>query len=61
MCLRPSADKYGGSVSTLNLFPVILSTDHELISAKNASLAAVHGSATGSNVRYYPTRKHSPI
>jgi hypothetical protein len=26
-------------------------TDHELISARNASLAAMHGSASGSNVR----------
>jgi hypothetical protein len=33
----------------------VLSTDHELIPARNASLAAVHGSASGSNVRYYPT------
>jgi hypothetical protein len=31
------------------------STDHELISARNVSLAAMHGSAGGSNVRYYPT------
>jgi hypothetical protein len=30
-------------------------TDHELIPARNASLAAMHGSASGSNVRYYPT------
>jgi hypothetical protein len=34
---------------------LVLSTDHELIPARNASLAAVHGSARGSNVRYYPT------
>jgi hypothetical protein len=34
------------------------STDHELIPARNESLAAMHGSASGSNVRYYPTRKH---
>jgi hypothetical protein len=34
---------------------LVLSTDHELISARNASLAAMHGSASGSGVRYYPT------
>jgi hypothetical protein len=39
----------------------ILSTDHELIPARNASIAALQGSASGSNVRYYPTRKHSPF
>jgi hypothetical protein len=33
----------------------VLSTDHELIPARNANLAAMHGSASGSNVRYYPT------
>jgi hypothetical protein len=33
----------------------VLSTDHELIPTKNASLAAMLGSASGSNVRYYPT------
>jgi hypothetical protein len=33
----------------------LLSTDHELISAKNASLVAIHGSSSGSNVRHYPT------
>jgi hypothetical protein len=38
----------------------LLSTDHVLIPARNASLASVHGSANGSNIRYYPTRKHSP-
>jgi hypothetical protein len=32
-----------------------------LIPARNASLAAVYGSANGSNVRYYPTWKHSPL
>jgi hypothetical protein len=32
-----------------------LSTEHELIPAEDASLAAMHGSASGSNVRYYPT------
>jgi hypothetical protein len=39
----------------------LLSTDHELIPARNASLAAMHGSVSGSNVRYYPTWKHSPF
>jgi hypothetical protein len=29
----------------------LLSTDHELIHAKNASLAAMQGSASGNNVR----------
>jgi hypothetical protein len=33
----------------------VQSTDHELIAARNASLAAMHGSANESNVRYYPT------
>jgi hypothetical protein len=31
------------------------STDHELIPARNASLAAMQSYASGSNVRYYPT------
>jgi hypothetical protein len=43
----------------LSQYPVIfieglLSTD-ELIPARNASLEAIYGSASGSNVRYYPT------
>jgi hypothetical protein len=42
-------------------FPHILSTDHEFIPPRNASLAAMHGSATGSNGRYNPTQKHSPL
>jgi hypothetical protein len=29
--------------------------NHELNSARNASLADMQGSASGSNVRYYPT------
>jgi predicted aconitase len=33
----------------------VQSTDHELIPARNASLAAMQGSASGSNVRYYLT------
>jgi hypothetical protein len=33
----------------------IQSTDHEFIPARNASLTAMHGSAGGSNVCYYPT------
>jgi hypothetical protein len=33
----------------------LLSTDHEMIPVRNASLAAMQGSASGSNVRYYPT------
>jgi hypothetical protein len=39
----------------------IQSTYHELIPARNASLAAMQGSPSGSNVRYYPTWKHSPL
>jgi hypothetical protein len=39
----------------------MLSTDHELIPVRNASLAAMHGSARESNVQYYPTWKHSPL
>jgi hypothetical protein len=39
----------------------ILSTDHELIPARNANLAAMHGYAGGSNIRHYPTLKHSPL
>jgi hypothetical protein len=37
------------------------STDHEVIVARNASLVAMHGSASGSNIRYYPTWKHSTV
>jgi hypothetical protein len=33
----------------------VQSTDNELIPARNASLVAMKGSVTGSNVRYYPT------
>jgi hypothetical protein len=33
----------------------VQSTDHELIPARYASLAAMHGSASGNNIRYYPT------
>jgi hypothetical protein len=33
----------------------ILSTVHELIPARNANLAAMHGSANGSTCPYYPT------
>jgi hypothetical protein len=40
---------------------VLLSTDHELIPARNAGLAAMHGSASRSNVRYYQTWKYSPL
>jgi hypothetical protein len=31
------------------------STDNEMIHARNASPAAMHSYASGSNVRYYPT------
>jgi hypothetical protein len=31
------------------------STDHEFITARNATLAAMQDSASGSNVCYYPT------
>jgi hypothetical protein len=39
----------------------VQSTDHELIPATNASLAAVQGSASGSNVRYDPTWIYSSL
>jgi hypothetical protein len=39
----------------------VQSTDHELIPARIASLAAMPGSASGINVCYYPTWKHSPV
>jgi hypothetical protein len=32
-----------------------------LILATNASLAAMQGSASGNNVRYYPTWKYLPL
>jgi hypothetical protein len=41
---------YRGTTFTLNVQP----TDHKLIPARSASLAAIQGSASGSNVRYYP-------
>jgi hypothetical protein len=34
---------------------LLQSTDHELVPARNASLAAMQGFANGSNVLYYPT------
>jgi hypothetical protein len=40
---------------------MVQATDHELIPARNASLAAMQSSASGSNVRYYPTWKHSHL
>jgi hypothetical protein len=33
----------------------VQSTDHELISARNVSLAAMQDSVSASDVRYYPT------
>jgi hypothetical protein len=39
----------------------MLSLDHELIPARNSSIAAMQGSASGNNVRYYSTWKHSPL
>jgi hypothetical protein len=38
----------------------VQSTYHELIPTRNASLAAMQGFASGSNIHYYPTWKHSP-
>jgi len=35
----------------------IVSTDHELIPARNVSLGSMHASASGINVSYYPTLK----
>jgi hypothetical protein len=40
---------------------VLLSTDHKLIPSRNARPATMQGSASGSNVRYNPTWKHSPF
>jgi hypothetical protein len=37
----------------------VQSTDHELIPTRSVSLAAMQRSASESNVRYYPTWKHS--
>jgi hypothetical protein len=34
---------------------LVLSTYHELIPARNAIFAAMHGSSSGSNICYYPT------
>jgi hypothetical protein len=44
-----------GRQVALPTLEVLLSTDHELIPARNPSLVAMHGSASGGNVRYYPT------
>jgi hypothetical protein len=41
------------------VYGILQSTDRELIPARNASLAAVQGSTSGSSARYYPTWKHS--
>jgi hypothetical protein len=43
------------------IMQMLLSTDHELIPARNANLVTMQGSTSGSNVRYYPTWKHSPL
>jgi hypothetical protein len=43
------------------LTTILQSTDHELIPTRNASLVAMQVSASGNNVRYYPTWKHSPL
>jgi hypothetical protein len=51
----------GEELPKLGMHWSILSTDNELMSARNANLAAVEGSASGSNVRYYLTWKHSPF
>jgi hypothetical protein len=37
------------------------STDHEMIPARNASLVAMQRSASGNNVPFYSTWKHSPL
>jgi hypothetical protein len=56
MDMRPLTD----TVSIpLMIHECVLSTEHELIPATDASLAVRQVSASGSNVRYYPTRKHS--
>jgi hypothetical protein len=46
---------------TLEIDVKVQSTDNELIPARNASLAAMQGSASRCNVRHYPTWKHSPF
>jgi hypothetical protein len=51
-----SLTNYKSSVHLHALYsPLILSTDHELIPARNASLAAMQGSTSASNGLYYPT------
>jgi hypothetical protein len=39
----------------------VRSIDHELIPARNLSLVAIQCSASGSNIRYYPSWKHLPL
>jgi hypothetical protein len=39
---------------------LVHSTDHELIPARNVSLAAVQVSSEGNNVRYYPMENIIP-
>jgi hypothetical protein len=52
----------GGLTEDVKVWRVkIQSTDHELIPAKNASLAAMQSSASGSNIRYSPMWKNSPL
>jgi hypothetical protein len=43
-----------GHTHVKRLSAQVQSTDHELFPARNASVAAMQGSASGSNVRYYP-------
>jgi hypothetical protein len=52
-------DVFGHKLSQGN--QKLLFTHHEMIPARNASLAAIYCSASGSNIRYYPKLKHSPI
>jgi hypothetical protein len=60
--LVPSSRESGASLHCPTLLhDVVLneyegqSTDHELIPARDVSLAAIQSSASESNVRYYPT------
>jgi hypothetical protein len=55
----PTAVQFFRLTGVFNI--LVLSTDHELITERNASLEAMHGYASGSNASYYPTRKHSPL
>jgi hypothetical protein len=55
-----NSDNFDQLTDSLKLSPTkvisnIQFIEHKLIPARNASLAAMQGSASGNNVRYYPT------